>query len=348
MRPDQAIRNAIDACVEGRLLSEAEMQAAMQCVLAGHANDAQVAGFAIAMRMRGETAAEIEAAARAIRDAGKRLDVPGDGPLLDTCGTGGDGANTFNISTTAAVVVAACGVRVAKHGNRAVSSQSGSADVLEILGISMDASHAARLRVLQQCGITFLFAPAHHAALRHASHARKSLGIRTIFNLLGPLANPAGATHQVVGSYDAGRLSDMARALGGLGVQGAWVVHGEGGLDEIATHGETRVAQLLNSEVHERVVVPEDFGLERAPLESLLGGSAQTNAQIARAVWSGEERGGPRTAVLLNAAAGLCAAGVETEPAQAAARAADAIDRGAAQHTFDAWVAASRSSEADA
>lgn len=337
----EAIVSAIQKVVRGSVLTGDEMRAAMDVILAGDASDVQIAGFAIALRMRGETSAEIGAAAGALRDASDPLVAPHEGPILDTCGTGGDGAETFNISTVAAIVVAACGVRVAKHGNRAVSSRAGSADLLQALGVNIDAPHPVLARCLDEVGITFLFAPAHHAALRHAASARRALGVRTFFNLLGPLANPGGATHQLVGVYDPARLEQVAEALRELGIEGAWVVHGEGGLDEISTSGPTQVVVLRDGGISKRTVRPRDFGLDTASIESLAGGDADENAGIARQVLDGAP-GGPRTAVLLNAAAALCASDPDLEPEAAAVRAAQAIDDGGAAALLGRWVALTR------
>lgn len=336
------MREALVEVMAGRPLSAAAMEAAMGEILRGEAPPSVLGAFAVALRMRGETPAEIAAAARVLRRESRALDLSGlGGPLLDTCGTGGDGLGTFNISTVSAIVVAACGVRVAKHGNRAVSSQAGSADVLEALGVRLEVDDATLEGCVRDVGIGFLFAPAHHAALRHAAAVRRALGVRTFFNLLGPLANPAGATHQLLGIYDPSRVQAIAEVLAELGTTAAWVVHGEGGLDEIAPCGETRVAELVGGRVRLRTVTPEDFGLEPVPLESLAGGDASTNADIARRILDGEQVPG-RTAVLLNAGAALCVAGVAEGPREAAARAAEAIDRGDARRTLERWIAATR------
>ncbi|MBX3250249.1 MAG: anthranilate phosphoribosyltransferase [Myxococcales bacterium] len=333
------MRDAIARVARGEALDGPAMQAAMREILAGEATPAQIAGLAIGLRVRGETTTEIAAAARALREAATPLPRTTPGPLLDTCGTGGDGLSTFNVSTVSAIVVAACGVRVAKHGNRAVSSRAGSADVLEALGLRIDLSPERAAEVLDAVGITFLFAPAHHGALRHAAPVRRDLGVRTFFNLLGPLANPAGATHQLVGLYDPSRLRDVAEVLGALGVERAWVVHGEGGLDEITTRGSTQVARLEAGSVQEGALSPQDFGLDEAPLEACAGGDALENAAITRAILQGEP-GPRRTMVLLNAGAALCVAGAAERPREGAAMAAAAIDRGAALATLDAWVEA--------
>ena len=320
-----AMAEAIASVVRGEALEGAVMEAAMEAILSGDATPAQIAALAVGLRMRGETAEELAAAARVMRRHAAPLALSSD-RLLDTCGTGGDGAGTFNISTVAAIVVAACGVRVAKHGNRAVSSSCGSADVLEALGLPLEQDPAASL---DAHGIAFLFAPSFHGALKHAAPVRRELGLRTFFNLLGPLANPAGASHQLLGVYDAARVPQIAEVLGVLGVEGAWVVHGEGGLDEVSPSGPTRVAVLSGGRVEERVIEPRDFGLEPVPLEALSGGGPRENASIARAVLGGE-RGAPRAAVVINAAAALVASGASGDLREAAERAGAALDEGAA------------------
>ncbi|MFW6050345.1 MAG: anthranilate phosphoribosyltransferase [Myxococcota bacterium] len=334
------IGDAIRRVVDGGDLAEGQMASAMRAILGGEASDAQIAALAVGLRMKGETIDEIAAAARVMRERCAQVDLGFDGVVLDTCGTGGDGAGTFNISTVSAIVVAGCGVSVAKHGNRAVSSKAGSADLLEALGVSLEASPEAVARSVREVHIGFLFAPAHHAALKHAAPVRRQLGLRTFFNLLGPLANPAGATHQIVGVYDPARVRQVAEVLGRLGTRGAWVVHGHGGLDEVSPCGPTRVAVLSEGEVVERTVEPADFGLDPVTPEQIGGGDAARNAAIARAVLEGE-RGGPRTAVVMNAAAALVVAGEAHDLREAAARAASAIDSGAARETLAKWVASS-------
>jgi anthranilate phosphoribosyltransferase len=331
------ISDAVKELVAGHDLSSADVESAMDAILGGEASAAQIAAFVVALRMKGESADEIAAAARALRAHCETIQPEVDGPLLDTCGTGGDGLHTFNISTAAALVAAAAGVSVAKHGNRAVSSQAGSADVLEALGVRIDLTPAQAQRCIEEVGIGFLFAPSHHGAMRHAAPVRRELGIRTLFNLLGPLSNPASATHQVVGVYDPGRVEQLAQALGSLGLTAAWVVHGEGGLDEVSPSGPTTVAQLRNGKVSTFEVTPHDFGLSEVPVEALRGGDATRNAEIIRDVLGGEQ-GPARIAVLLNAAAALCVAGVAADPASAAERAAEAIDSGAAKQTLDRWA----------
>lgn len=333
------IRELIGRVVEGETLDADRMEAAMESILAGGATPAQIAALAVALRMRGETAEELSAAARVLRRRAVPIALGAD-RLLDTCGTGGDGSGTFNISTVAALVVASCGVRVAKHGNRAVSSRSGSADVLEALGVRLETEPAEVAAALEELGITFLFAPAFHRALEHAGPVRRELGLRTFFNLLGPLANPARATHQLLGVYDPRRVRQIAEVLDSLGVRGAWVVHGEGGLDEVSPSGPTHVAIVRQGRVEERRVEPRDFGLEPVPLERVGGGDARANAAIARAVLGGEE-GPARTAVVLNAAAALLAAEELDDPRSAAEAAGEAIDSGRARSLLERWIARS-------
>jgi anthranilate phosphoribosyltransferase len=335
------ISEAIKEVIAGRDLSPSEVAAAMDAILAGQASNAQIAAFVVALRMKGESSEEIAAAAQALRRHCQPIRPKVDGPLLDTCGTGGDGLHTFNISTAAAIVAAACGVAVAKHGNRAVSSEAGSADVLEALGVCIDLRPEQVERCIEEVGIGFLFAPHHHAAMRHVAPVRRELGIRTLFNLLGPLSNPAPVTHQVVGVYDRGLIVQLAEALGALGVTAAWVVHGTGGLDEVSPSGPTSVAQLAHGEVTTFEVSPTDFGLSSVPLEALRGGDAQRNAAIIRRVLSGEQ-GPARAAVVLNAAAALLVTGLAANPRAAADRAAHAIDGGAARSTLERWAQLTR------
>ncbi len=291
------------ARIESRSLAPDEVRAAFGAILTGAWTPVQIGAFAAALRMRGESAETIVAAAEALR----AVMTPVDHDLVDvvdTCGTGGDGAHTLNVSTAAAIVVAAAGCFVAKHGNRSVSSRCGSADVVDALGIPIDIEPARQREVLRDARIAFLMAPAHHPALRHAATARRELGLRTIFNALGPLVNPARATHQLVGVYDDALRPLMAAALGQLGVRRAWVVRSEDGLDEISPCAPTRVSVLEDGAVTELVVTPRDFGVEPIDLEALRGGDATENAAAIVAMLGGE--GHPAlSAVILNAAAAL-------------------------------------------
>lgn len=332
------MRDAIAAVVEGRDLQPEAMQAAMGAMLTGEATPVQVAALLVGLRMKGETAEELTAAAEVMRRHAVPVELSVDGCVLDTCGTGGDGSGSFNISTVSAIVVAACGVTVAKHGNRAASSKCGSADVLEALGLDLAMSATDVGRCISSIGIGFMFARAHHPAMKNVGPIRAELAIRTMFNLLGPVTNPAGATHQLLGMGDGTKLNLMAEVLKGLGTKAAWVVHGDGGLDEVSLSGPTRVVTLRDGAIGSMEVRPEDFGVEPAPQEALAGGDAEQNAAIARAILAGE-KGPRRDAVVINAGAALCVAGVASSPREGAERAAEAIDSAAAAQKLSAWVA---------
>ena len=338
------LREAVHKAVEGKHLTRDEAAAAVDAILEGGAPDLLVSAFLVALRMKGETADEIAGAALALRRRAQRVLVSLD-RLIDTCGTGGDSALTFNISTAAAFVAAAGGARVAKHGNRAVSSRCGSADVLAALGVELELTPEGVAACIDECGVGFLFAPRHHAAMQNAAPVRTALGMRTLFNLLGPLANPAGAQRQLVGVYAPQLVPVLARTLAELGAVRAFVVHGEGGLDEISPCGETLVAEVANGTVREFVIAPEEFGLARGKVEELRGGDAAENAQLLRAVLEGEE-GTRRTAVLLNAGAALAASGVCATIAEGVRGAEIAIASGAARARVDALVAVSRAQKA--
>jgi anthranilate phosphoribosyltransferase len=320
-------------------LSGAAARRAFDAILAGSWSVPQVAGFISALRAKGETQEVIAGAAQSMRQA--MLSVPHDFPrLLDTCGTGGDGSGTVNLSTGAAIIVTAAGIPVAKHGNRAVSSKAGSADVLAALGIPLDLSAEQAGQVLRDAKISFLLAPTHHPAMRHAMPARKELGVRTIFNCLGPLCNPARATHQVIGVFSDALRAIIANTLKNLGSQAAWVVRGEDGLDEISPYGATRVAELRQGSVRELVVTPEDFGIPRSPAGAAQGGDAAQNARIIEAVLEGQPHPS-RDAFLLNAAAALVVAD-GTSYQDAAGRARAAIESGAAKAALESWRQACR------
>lgn len=329
-----AVRTALKRLASHESLTADETAAAFDLVMGGEATPAQIAALLMALRVKGETTEEIAGGARALRHAMVALPATDPATLIDTCGTGGGRVPTFNISTASALLAAGAGVRVAKHGNRSFTTSCGSADVLEALGLPLDRDPAASL---DAHGIAFLFAPAFHGALKHAAPVRRELGLRTFFNLLGPLANPAGASHQLLGVYDEARVTQIAEVLLALGVTGAWVVHGAGGLDEVSPSGPTRVAVLRGGRVEARVIEPRDFGLEPVPLEALSGGGPSENASIARAVLGGE-RGAPRAAVVINAAAALAAAEEIDDLREAAERAGAAIDDGAAARLLSRWT----------
>jgi anthranilate phosphoribosyltransferase len=337
---------ALEKIVREEDLSRVEAEAAMEYVLSGQASDPQIAALLTALRMKGETVDELVGFATAMRRHATPI-FPGNMPLaiealVDTCGTGGDALGTFNVSTAAAFVVAGAGVHVAKHGNRSISSRCGSADVLEHLGVRIDLSPERVARSIEEVGIGFLFAPAVHAATRHAMTARRALRMRTVFNLLGPLTNPAGASAQVVGVYEASLTELMARALGELGVKRAFVVNGAEGLDEISLAGVTYVAELRDALVRTYTVTPEDFGLRRAPLEAIRGGDAAQNAKIIHKVLGRSlvyrEHGPHREIVLANAAAALVAAGRATDLLDGVRLATQSIDSGAAREKLEALV----------
>lgn len=332
-----SIGSALKTVVAGGVLSGEEMTAAFEDIVSGRASDAQIAGFAIALRMRGEDPAEIAAAARVMRTKATRVTVKA-AVYVDTCGTGGDGHGTFNVSTTAAFVVAACGLPVAKHGNRGVSSRSGSADVLAALGVDIDAPLADVEAAIELAGIGFLFAPLYHGALKHAANARREIAVRTFFNLLGPLANPAGAPHQVMGIYDGKLLETVAKALAALGTKGALVVHGSDGLDEITLTGVTRIARIADGKVTLDELDPRSLGLAVCSIDALKGGDPMENAAITRAILGGE-KSPRRDAVALNAAGALVAAG-RGDWKSALAQAQDAIASGAAAARLQALISA--------
>jgi len=320
-------------------LGTAEAAAAMAAIMRGEAAPAQIAGLLVGLAMKGERPSELVGFAQTMR-ANATAIVPPPGPVFDTCGTGGDRSGTFNISTASAIVLAACGLRVAKHGNRSVSSQCGSADVLEALGVNIQAPAAVAEACLAEVGIAFLFAPTFHPAMKHAAQARKDLGVRTAFNLLGPLTNPARPARQIVGVPRPDLTELLARALSLLGSERAWVVHGADGLDELSTTGYTKVSECRGAAVQTFYVHPADFGLPKATPESLKGGDAATNAGMVRAVLGGEA-GRPRDVVLLNAGAALFVAG-ESDTVQAGiTRAGAAIDSGAARGVLEQLVAVS-------
>ena len=351
------IRNAIARVVERDDLSESEMIEVMDQIMSGGATPAQIAAFITALRMKGETVDEITGAARVMRDralpirVGKsvlgmdRDDINLDREtILDTCGTGGSGTNSFNISTTVAFVVSACGVKVAKHGNRAVSSSCGSADVLEALGVNLNITPETVERSIAQIGIGFLFAPALHGAMKHAIGPRREIGIRTIFNILGPLTNPAGADCQVLGVYREDLVEKLAYVLQKLGCRRGFVVHGLDGMDEITLTGQTRIAEVTPEGVEVKLIAPEDFGLASCSVAELHGGDAVGNALIVKGILSGCD-GAKRRVVLLNAAYGLLAAGKATSVMDGLRLAAEAIDSGRAAAQLEQLVALTNEAE---
>ncbi|HTF93003.1 MAG TPA: anthranilate phosphoribosyltransferase [Verrucomicrobiae bacterium] len=330
------IREAIDKLVNHTDLSEAETIEVMNQIMTGEATPLQVAAFLTALRMKGETVAEITGAARVMREKAHRVDV-GSKTVLDTCGTGGDQKGTFNISTTSAFVVAGAGVPVAKHGNRSVSSQSGSADVLGALGVRVDAPKERVEQCIAKIGIGFLFAPLLHEAMKYAVQPRRDIGIRTIFNLLGPLTNPAMASYQLIGIYSGELVAVIAHVLKNLGSARAMVVHGLEGLDEISLCGPTKVAELRDGKVTEYILEPEQMGFARCRLEELHGGNAEESAVIVKSVLQGDQ-GSPRNVVLLNSGAALYVSGSAATLQDGIRLGAESIDSGRARQKLDQLV----------
>jgi anthranilate phosphoribosyltransferase len=345
------ITEAVRALVDRRDLSRIEAAAAMEAIMSGAATNAQIAAFLTALRMKGETVEELIGFAQVMRQKAVRIRVHDDGVagltgtdremLIDTCGTGGDATGTFNVSTATAFVVAGAGLKVAKHGNRSVSSLCGSADVVETLGINLDLTPQKVARCIDEVGIGFLYAPLLHTAMKHVMAARREMGIRTVFNMLGPLTNPAAANAQIIGVYSPALTEPLARVLAELGTVRAFVVHGADGLDEISNTGESRVSEVREGMVRSYTVQPADFGLPRATMGELMGGDREENARIIRALLEGEA-GPKRDIVLMNAAAALVAGARARDLKEGVGLAAHAVDSGAALRKLEALVALSR------
>jgi anthranilate phosphoribosyltransferase len=335
------IQHALAVLLDGHDLAREQAREAMGAIMTGEATPAQIGGFLVALRIKGETPDEIAGFAEAIRSHVLAV-TPQRDDLVDTAGTGGDGQATINISTAAALVAAAAGAGVAKHGNRAVSSASGSADVLEALGFSLEAPPERIVRSIDELGFGFLFAPTHHPGFRHAAPVRKELATRTVFNVLGPLTNPAGARAQIVGVYDAALVPTIAAVLARLGARRAFVVHGAFGVDELSPAGPNLVCEVVDGSVHDREIDPLDLGVPRCAPEELRGGSPEENAAVIRAVFSGEEQGAKRDAILLNAAGAIAAAGHADDLRDGLQLARETIDSGAAAERLEALAAFSR------
>ncbi len=335
---------AIAQVINGRDLSQEQAQAAMDIIMDGEATPAQIGSYLTALRMKGESVGEIAGSAQSMRRhvVAVPISTALTGQMLvDTCGTGGDGKHTFNISTTSAFVVAGSGAKVAKHGNRAASSKSGSADVLMALGGNLDLNPQQVADCVREVGIGFLYAIKHHPAMRYAIGPRREIGQRTIFNVLGPLTNPAGATHQLIGVYDPDLTEPIALTLGALGSKAAFVVHGSDGLDELSTTGVNRVSQLRDGAVHTFSLDPSELGFSSASLDDMLGGEPERNAQIMREILSGADQGPRRDIVLLNAAAVLSVEHNDWQRGLDQAR--HAVDSGSALQTLDSWIAMTNS-----
>jgi len=330
---------AIRAVIERRDLHAEEMRAVMRLIMTGVATPAQIGGFLVGLRVKGETVEEIAAAAEVMRELATRVGVSGP-HLVDTCGTGGDGASTFNISTAAAFVVAAAGGKVAKHGNRSVSSKSGSADVLEAAGVNLDLGPEQVAQCVNEVGVGFMFAPKHHAAMKHAIGPRREMGVRTIFNLLGPLTNPAGAPNQVLGVFAEHWVEPLAEVLQRLGSEHVLVVHAEDGMDEISIGAPTRVAELKDGRVRVFTVQPEEFGLPRADVRALAVATAADSLKMIERVFA-NEAGAARDIVALNGGAAIYVAGLAADLGAGVQRALEVIASGAAREKLAALVALS-------
>jgi anthranilate phosphoribosyltransferase len=324
------MKEFITKLVEGGDLSSEEAEKAMKAIMGGEATQAQIGSFLTALRMKGETMEEISACARVMRDFAERITPRVRGTLVDTCGTGGDKIKTFNISTVAAFIAAGAGIPIAKHGNRSVTSKAGSADLLEALGVRIDCPPKAVQRCIEKAGIGFMFAPIFHKAMKYAIGPRKEIGIRTVFNVLGPLTNPANAQAQVLGVFDAGLTSRLAGALGSLGVEKAVVVHGLDGLDEISTLGGTQISELGSEGVKTYKVKPEEFGLRRASIGDLAGGDADYNARVTIDLLKNCSKGPRRDVVALNAAAAIYVGGKADSISEGISLAEESIDSGKA------------------
>jgi anthranilate phosphoribosyltransferase len=340
-RISSMVREVIAKLVEKVNLSQGEAEAVMNEIMSGEATPSQIGAFVTALRMKGETAEEIAGCAKAMRAHGTKV-VTSKSPLMDTCGTGGDGAQTFNVSTAVAFVIAGAGVAVAKHGNRSVSSRCGSADVLEALGVRIELRSAQMARCIDEIGIGFLFAPLLHPAMKHAAVPRREIGVRTIFNILGPLTNPASASIQLLGVYDSRLVETMAEVLDILGVYSALVVHGAGGLDELSLAGSNKISHLHDSRVNTYYLDPRELGLPSVESTEIKGGTPEENAMAMRALLS-REKGAKRDTVLLNAAAGLVAAEMVSGFKEGLELAAESIDSGKALNKLDQLVRFSQS-----
>ena len=331
------LQQALNKLLNKQNLTSAEMRDVMQLIMSGGATDAQIGGFLIALRCKGETVDEIAAAAEVMRELATHVPVTGD-HVIDTCGTGGDGANTFNISTTCAFVVAAAGGQVAKHGNRSVSSSSGSADVLEAAGVNLDLSAEQVAQSVNEIGVGFLFAPKHHGAMKHAIGPRKEMGVRTLFNLLGPLSNPAGTVNQLIGVFSTDWVEPLAQVLKKLGSKHVLIVNAEDGLDEISIATASNVAELKDGVISSYQVTPEQFGFKRASLESLAVDGAKSSLTMVKAVLN-NQTGPARDIVILNAGAAIYAANLTATLEAGIEKAKQLIESGAALEKFNALIA---------
>jgi anthranilate phosphoribosyltransferase len=333
------MKYCISKVIEGKNLTESEARSAMQAIMSGEATSAQTASFLTALRLKGETVEEITSFARVMREFAVRISPKVKGPLIDTCGTGGDKIKTFNISTAVALVASSAGIPVAKHGNRSVTSKAGSADVFETLGVKIDPEPLKVQQCIEEIGFGFMFAPVFHGAMKYATPVRREIGIRTVFNILGPLTNPAGAQAQILGVYDRGLTETLAKVLGGLGVRHAMVVHGLDGLDEISNVGKTQISELKNGEVRTYVVKPEDFGFNLAKPEEICGYDKEENAILLIKLLRGED-GPRRDLVLMNSAAAMIVGGKASDFKEGVKIAKESIDSGNAYEKLRALIKA--------
>jgi anthranilate phosphoribosyltransferase len=338
--PNNIMKSLLAQLAEGGALSEEQAEAAFRCILAGEASQGQIGAFLMGLRQRGETISDITAGARVLRD--QLVAVPTTADVIDTCGTGGDGSGSYNISTAVAFVVAACGVPVAKHGNRALSSKSGSSQVLEALGVALDLTPEQIGQCLDTTRMGFMFAPHHHAAMRHVGAVRQEMGIRTIFNLLGPLANPARAKRQLLGVFDEKWVVPLAETLRNLGSIRAWVVHGSDGMDELTTTGPSQIAELKDGHIQTFTLDAQDYGLARARADELAGGTPEENAEAMRQLFAGAH-GAYRDIVVLNSAAALVVADHAQDIAEGLQQADQALSSGAAAKVLDQLAALTQS-----
>lgn len=335
------IQAALKLVTQRRHLTAEQMRDVMYQIMTGNATPAQIGGFLIALSMKGETVTEIAAAAEVMRSLATPVAIEGD-HVVDTCGTGGDGTSTFNVSTASAIVVAAAGAKVAKHGNRSISSSSGSADVLEAAGVNLELTPEQVKHCVDSVGVGFMFAQKHHGAMKHAIGPRREMGVRTVFNLLGPLTNPARASHQVLGVFDQKWVEPMAEVLQQLGSEHVLVVHADDGLDEISIGADTHIAELKDGQIHSYTIKPEDFGMSRQSVGQLTVKNANDSLDIIKAIFEGKP-GPARDIVVLNAGAAIYAANIADSLAQGVKQAAEAIDSGAASQKLNALIVTSRS-----
>ena len=332
------MKEMVSKIVAGENLTAEEAESSMKTIMSGNSNEIEISAFLTALRMKGEAPEEIASFAKIMREFAARIEPQVEGTLVDVCGTGGDMLNTFNISTTSMFVVAGAGIPIAKHGNRALTSKSGSADVLEELGVNLNSDFDKIKESIEKVGIGFMFAPMHHSAMKHVMPVRKQLGFRTVFNILGPLTNPANARAQLMGVFDPKLTETLANVFKILGLDSAIVAHGDPGLDELSTLGKTRVSELKDGEVNTYFIKPEEFGLSIAREEDIAGGTAKENAEILKNILKGEDTDPRRDITLLNAAAGILVGGVADNLTEGMEIAKDSLDSGKAQKKLEELV----------